>query len=110
MICENRLEIQTTDHFLYETPQGVMLNIKVFPNAAKSQISDVQGDCLRIKIASAPVKGKANKECMKLLAAFFGIKKSQVRLQRGETSRLKQVLLEGISREEVLERLETGND
>ena len=99
------LEIQTADNFLLETPQGVILNIKVFPNASKNEISDIHGNALRIRIASAPVKGKANKECIKLLADFFGIKKSQVRFERGETSRSKQVLLEGIGREEIQKRL-----
>ena len=102
--------IQDIDRVMSETATGIILNIKVFPNAGRSEISDIQGDSLRIRIASAPVKGKANRECMKLLAAFFGIKKSQVIFQRGETSRLKQVLLEGLSREKVLKRLKESND
>ncbi len=102
--------IQDIDHVMSETPTGVILNIKVFPNAGKNEIGDIHGDFLRIRIASAPVKGKANKECMKLLAAFFRIKKSQVIFHRGETSRLKQVLLEGLSREKVLKRLKERDD
>ena len=102
--------IQHIDRVMSETPTGIILNIKVFPNAGKNEICDIQGDFLRIRIASAPLKGKANKECMKLLAAFFRIKKSQVIFQRGETSRLKQVLLEGLSREKVLKRLKESND
>jgi uncharacterized protein (TIGR00251 family) len=90
------------DDFLIEVPEGIVLNIKVFPNAARNEVADVLGGCLRVKIASAPVKGKANKECLKLLATFFQIKKSRVIFLKGETSRLKQVLIEGINKEEVL--------
>ena len=93
---------QDMDDFLIEVPEGIILNIKVFPNAAKNEIGDVLGGYLRIRIASAPVKGKANKECLKLLAAFFQIKKSRVIFRKGETSRLKQVLIEGINKKDVL--------
>ncbi|MGA1841998.1 MAG: DUF167 domain-containing protein [bacterium] len=96
--------------FLIEVPEGIVLNIKVFPNAAKNEIGNILGNCLRIKIASAPVKGKANKECQKLLAVFFQINKSRVILRKGETSRLKQVLIEGIKKEEVLKRLKERYD
>ena len=83
----------------------MLLTIKVSPHAGKSEILDVQGDYLRVRIAAAPEKGKANKECIGLLASFFRIKRSQVMLQKGETTRLKKVLLKGITREEVLKRL-----
>lgn len=95
---------------MFEVPEGIVLNIKVFPNAAKNEIGDILGNCLRIRIASAPVKGKANKECLKLLAAFFQINKSRVIFRKGETSRLKQVLIEGIKKEEVLKRLKERYD
>ncbi|MBN2374280.1 YggU family protein [bacterium] len=91
--------------FLSETPDGVVLNIRVIPNSSKNMICGPQGDCIRIKIASAPVRGKANEECVKLLANLFDIKKSRVILLRGETARNKQVLLEGISKEDVIGRL-----
>ena len=98
------------DNFFAESQKGIILNIKVFPNASKNEIGDVQGGRLRIRIATSPVKGKANKECLKLLAAFFQIKRSQVIFQRGETARLKQVLLEGVKKEEVLKRFKERND
>ena len=94
-----------TNHFLSETREGVLLHIKVFPNAAKSEIGDLHGDFLRIRIASAPVKGRANKECLKLLATFFKVKKSQVIFKKGESSRLKMILLKDITLNDVLERL-----
>ena len=94
-----------SEDFLTQTHKGVVLNIKVLPNSSKNIICEPQGDCIRIKIASAPVKGKANKECRRLLADFFEIKKSQVIFLRGETTRMKQVLLEGVSKEYLIKRL-----
>ena len=95
--------------FLTETSKGVTLTIKVCPNAGKNEVLDIHGNSLRLKIAAAPVKGKANKECLKLLAEVFNIKKSRVVLQRGEMSRSKQVLLEGAKREQVIEILKRRN-
>ncbi len=91
--------------FLSETPQGVVLNIKVLPCSSKNVIADLQDNYLRIKITSAPVKGKANKECQRLLADFFKIKKSQVVFQKGMTTRIKQVLLEGMTKEAVIRKI-----
>jgi len=82
-----------------------VLTIKVSPNAGRSKVVDIHGDCLRVRIAAAPERGKANKECVGLLASFFRIKRSQVVVQRGETTRLKKVLLTGMTREEVIKRL-----
>lgn len=98
------------DNFLIEVPEGIILNIKVFPNASRNEVGDIYGGCLRIRIASAPVKGKANRECLKLLASFFQIKKSRIIFRKGETSRLKQVLLEGMKKEEFLRRFKEDYD
>lgn len=95
--------------FLTETAKGVTLTIKVYPNAGKNELIDIHGNSLRLKIAAAPIKGKANKECLKLLAEVFNIKKSRIVLQRGETSRSKQVLLEGAQRDQVIEVLKKRN-
>jgi uncharacterized protein (TIGR00251 family) len=82
-----------------------VLTIKVSPNAGRSEVVDVHGDCVRVRIAAAPERGKANKECVELLASFFRIKRSHVVVQRGETTRLKKILLMGMTREEVLKKL-----
>ncbi|MGA1867250.1 MAG: DUF167 domain-containing protein [bacterium] len=97
------------DAILAETPKGVSITIKVYPNAGKNEITDIHDNSLRLKIAAAPVKGKANKECVKLLADVFRMRKSQVVFQRGEMSRTKHVLLEGVSKEEVIAILRDKN-
>jgi uncharacterized protein len=48
---------------------------------------------LRARIAAVPEKGKANEELRTLLASYFGLPKSKVRIISGETSQHKRVSL-----------------
>ena len=51
---------------------------------------------IKIYLTAAPVKGKANKELIKLLAGELGISKSGIRILKGE--RRKEKVLEIIER------------
>jgi len=61
----------------------------------------------RIKIAVTQVaeKGKANQEIIKLLAKLLNLPKSSLRISAGETSPRKSIHVQGISIEEVRDRL-----
>ncbi|MBT6253691.1 DUF167 domain-containing protein [Candidatus Uhrbacteria bacterium] len=68
------------------------VKIKVIPGA---QISEVVGEMadgtLKVRIHAAPEKGKANVELVKVLAEHYGVRKSEVDVVRGHTSRQKVV-------------------
>ena len=70
------------------------LAVKVTPNARKSEITgwgaDEQGRrVLLVRLAAPAQEGKANKELIRFMADCLGCAKSQVSLQRGESSRTK---------------------
>ena len=70
------------------------LRIKAAPNAKRSEIvgwdeDPVAGKVLRVRIAAPPTEGKANAELRRFLAKELGLPKSEVRLQKGEISRIK---------------------
>jgi hypothetical protein len=44
---------------------------------------------MKVKVAAAPEKGKANEELRDLLADWFGVPKNHVDLMHGETSQRK---------------------
>ena len=73
------------------------MNVKAQPRSSKAGLDGVQGDALKVRIRSAPVDGKANKELVETLAEAFGIAKSSVVLKGGETSRTKRILLRGVT-------------
>lgn len=70
------------------------LVIRVTPNARRSEIigwgMDEKGrSVLMVKLAAAPVDGKANSELIKFIAGELHCSKSQILLLRGEASRQK---------------------
>lgn len=87
-----------------ETPEGILISIKVIPKANRSEIVGFEADTLKIRLAALPEKGQANTELIRFLAHFFHIAKSHVSILQGETSRRKKVMIK-ISKEKLQEKL-----
>lgn len=88
---------------------GVIIKLRLQPNAAHSKISGEYGDGdgtrLKIRIAAPPVDGAANKELVRFFKKLMNIPSFRIHIIRGETSRSKDILLEGVSLSEVLAKL-----
>ena len=67
------------------------INVRVIPRAKQNKITTDDDGCLRVHITAAPVDGAANVAVIKMLAEYFNIPKSQIKIVRGETSRDKVV-------------------
>lgn len=67
------------------------IKIKVVPRAKKSEIIKLDKDYLKVKVLSPAIKNKANKEMIELLADYYSVNKSAVKIIRGEHSREKLV-------------------
>ncbi len=78
-----------------ERDGGVSFKIIVNTRASESNIYGVQGDVLRVRLNSAPVDDKANKECIELISRVFNIAKSNVQIVQGHKSRRKKVHILG---------------
>lgn len=86
------------------------LAIKLTPGAASDRIDgwDVDADgrpILKVRVRARPVEGEANAALIKLLAKALGLPKSAVSLARGGQSRLKRIAIDGLSPDEVRDRL-----
>ena len=79
-----------------DTPEGVILNVSARPRSSRAGIDGVYGNTLKVKICSAPVDGKANKELIETLAEAYKLPKSCVVFKSGETSKTKRILLKGV--------------
>jgi hypothetical protein len=66
------------------------LKIKVFPKSSREQLIEKKG-VIKAYVKAAPDKGKANKALIALIAEKYGIKKSDVTIISGQTSRNKIV-------------------
>ena len=66
------------------------IEIKVIPNAKKREISR-EGSGLKVKLTSVPRDGKANEELVEYLSEIFQVKKSGIKILRGEKDRRKVI-------------------
>ncbi|PSO48181.1 MAG: hypothetical protein BRC33_10370 [Cyanobacteria bacterium SW_9_44_58] len=67
------------------------LSVTVKPNSKHQTIETGEDGKLIIRLQSPPAEGKANAELIKLLAKIYGVKKSQVRIKSGLSSKMKQI-------------------
>jgi uncharacterized protein (TIGR00251 family) len=67
------------------------IKVKVITQAKQSKIEEIGPNGLRIKLKSAPIKGKANKELVKLLADYYQVPKSRVEILKGQKAKDKVV-------------------
>ena len=77
----------------YICPNGLTVCMYVQPGAKYSVIDGRYDGRLKVRIASPPVDGKANRALIKFVSALCGISKSRVLLVKGEKSRKKDILL-----------------
>lgn len=75
---------------------GIIIEVKVDPRSSKNEIVGVVDKTVRIKLTAPPVGGAANELLIKLLAERFDIRKSDVIIMKGESSRHKLVKLKGV--------------
>jgi len=86
--------------------QPARITIRVQPNAKRNEVARFEGGVLHLKIAAPPVKGKANQEAVRFLADILGIPKTSITIERGTTSRMKVIAIEGMSQEEIKKRID----
>ena len=94
--------------YFTETADGVVLKVRAQPRSSRSGVDGVVGDALKVRIRSAPVDGKANKEMVETLADAFSLPKNRVSFVGGETSKNKRILLAGLGAAELRAAEEGG--
>jgi len=90
---------------LIETADGVLLPLAAQPRARKSAISGAHAGRLKVTVTEVPEKDKANAALLKLLADKLNLKRSQLQLVAGATSREKKLLVTGVTLADLRRRL-----
>jgi uncharacterized protein (TIGR00251 family) len=75
---------------------GIIIEVKVAPRSSKRGIVGVVDNILKVKLTAPPVDGAANEQLIELLAEKYGVKKSDIIILRGGTSRRKTVKIMGV--------------
>ncbi|XP_069939041.1 UPF0235 protein C15orf40 homolog isoform X2 [Cherax quadricarinatus] len=84
---------------------SVVIKILAKPGAKENGFTDISTEGVGVQIAAPPTDGEANAELVKFLAVSFGVRKSDVTLERGSRSRQKTVTVSGTTVAEVEEKL-----
>lgn len=95
----NTLHIQQVDRDCY-------LRIKVVPASSRTVLVGVLDGMLKLKITTAPEKGKANKNIVAFLAKKLGVKRQAVTITAGVSNPVKQICITDIMAEDIRRRLD----
>jgi len=74
--------------------EGIILTVTVRPRARQQKIEKINTNEYKVSVLSPPIRGKANQEVVKLLASYFNLSPSKVKIIKGEKSRQKLIRLE----------------
>ncbi len=92
--------IPITDH-----AEGCVLPIRAQPGARRAGVQGEQAGALKVAVTAPPQDGRANQALVEELRKALGVKRSQVELVGGQTSRDKRFLIRGLTRAELEGRL-----
>ena len=76
---------------------GVLIDLRVQPGAGRNAVVGRHGDAIKVRVGAPPVGGRGNEAIIDLIADALGVKRADVSLVSGETSRSKRVQVNGIT-------------
>ena len=83
-------------------PQGVELLVLVQPRASRTKAVGEHDGRLKIALAAPPVDGEANAALVEFLADELDLRRADVELVDGATSRRKRLVLRGVDPARVI--------
>jgi uncharacterized protein (TIGR00251 family) len=80
-----------------KTKNGITIEVKVEPRSSQKGIEGVMdNNVLKVKLTSPPVEGAANDQLIEVIAEELRVKRSQVKVIRGQASKRKVVEISGL--------------
>ena len=81
------------------------LAVLVQPRASRTKVVGEHDGRLKIALAAPPVDGEANAALVEFLSDTLGVRKADVTLLDGETSRRKRLAVRGVALTEIMAKL-----
>lgn len=81
------------------------IEVRLRPRGHADELLGFEDGVLQARVSAPPVDGKANKALCRLVAKRAGVAPSRVTVVRGEKSRQKLLLVEGIDEESLKAKL-----
>jgi uncharacterized protein len=82
-------------------PEGCLLAVLAQPNARKSAVLGEQAGALKVAVTAVPEDGKANTAIGEILRDWLELKRSQIDLAGGASSRKKLFLIRCLTPDEL---------
>lgn len=92
--------IEITEH-----ADGCILPVHAQPGARKAGIVGEHAGALKVAVTAPPQDGRANKALAELLAKVLNLKRSQMQLVSGHTSREKRFLVQDVRKADLEMRI-----
>jgi len=83
-----------------------VISVRVRPRSSRASVAVGSDGGLVVRVHAPAAEGAANRECLALLAQALGVAKSRVRIIRGQKSRSKHIVVDGLSVAQARARLE----
>ncbi len=77
------------------------LRVRVKPRSSVTEVVGMDGGALVVRVAAPPVDGRANRAVCELVADLLDIGRSSVRVEAGERSRDKVLVVDGLAQARV---------
>jgi uncharacterized protein (TIGR00251 family) len=84
-----------------EHAEGCVLSVRAQPGARRNGVQGEQNGALKVAVTAPPENGRANAALVELLRDALGVKRSQIELVSGQTSREKKFLIRRIKKAEL---------
>ncbi len=85
--------------------EGTILPVRAQPGARRNELRGEQDGALKVCVTQIAEKGKATKAVIEVLCDCLELRKSQIELVSGETSREKRFLVRGLTPAELSDRI-----
>ena len=82
-----------------------ILKVLVKANAKNNKIISFKDNILLVSVQSPAKEGKANKKLINFLAEILNISKSKISFKSGQNSPHKLLIINGFTKEELIEKL-----
>jgi uncharacterized protein (TIGR00251 family) len=87
-------------------PLSCTIDIRIKPNARRQSVEIGDDGIVHVRVNAPPVEGRANTALIEILSETLDVPKSCVSIKRGLGSRNKVVEIVGLTKEDVLKRVE----
>jgi uncharacterized protein (TIGR00251 family) len=87
---------------IHERDGALVVAVRVQPRASRDELAGEMNGALKVRLQAPAVENRANEALCEYLAALLKMPKSAVRILSGDRSRIKQLEIRGVTKQQLL--------